>query len=69
MKISKEFIQAMNGVLNGEKWTRPDSNYGIHICADDDYLAMTSTVSEQEFCQLPEITIDDMTATDWEQVK
>lgn len=79
-QVSKEYIQAMNGILNGEKWcrncwsNRTSWKYGHmpFIRKDHDLIKYVETdgrgfdkkTSTIEFKLSPE----DIQATDWERV-
>jgi len=63
MEVSKEFIQAMNGVINGEKWTR-------NCCWIMDYIFLNGDKKMVKESNMSnggywEIEKHDMIATDW----
>lgn len=63
MTVSREFVNAMNGVLNGEKWKRESWQCFIRfdlscICYFDGGKPMSLYRYDKK----------DMTATDWERV-
>jgi len=76
MKLSKEFIEAMNGVLNGEKWTRKvyylDGElrryYKLDICNNiiGKYMHPSALIFIED--NNSKLTLGQMTATDWEKV-
>lgn len=53
-RVSKEFLQAMNGVLNGERWT----------CSNLENLYIDGT----NMMFLSILCGEDMQATDWERI-
>ncbi len=59
-KVSKQFIEAMNGILNGEEWKRKSGGFSLkfgreEIIRSEGYMTqMTSS--------------EDMQATDWVKI-
>ncbi|MHA1447959.1 MAG: hypothetical protein ACTSP4_00865 [Candidatus Hodarchaeales archaeon] len=73
MKVSDNFIMAMNGILNGEKWYRKkfmfDTAYPyIYLCVNLSSEKITRAISPDNE-ETYSITSEDMTATDWVKVK
>lgn len=66
-RLSPEFIAAMNGVLNGEKWKRISwlDGWYIELCGYDDDVYIFGGGGLSEYTEKKK----DMTATDWVQVK
>ena len=78
-QVSKEYIQAMNGILNGEKWFRDKwLTVGAkrliekpYIYNDDGevffhYIDLFNNKHSEEDNYL--LNLEDMQATDWERV-
>ena len=61
-KVSKEFVEAMNGVLNGEEWESNAGKLSFHPC-------VYSSMQEKPFRAIMDIiTEEKMTATDWRRI-
>ncbi len=75
MKISQEFISAMNGVLNGEKWRRKKWTEHEYVYQYMDlillrYLSFESDDSfNRKYKDTPDIHFANMVATDWIKVE
>lgn len=63
-EVSKSFVNAMNGVLKGEKWTRKSCDY---VLFKDNYgdICIYKTHTD---CSQYNLDDKDMQATDWKKV-
>lgn len=76
-QISKEFIDAMNGVLNGESWHRKSYGYKEYISLNQGKIALytmgkdnyNTGMFREEFIEYIGMTLEDMQATDWVKVE
>jgi len=61
-KVSKEFIQALNGILNGESWMRSKLKKTEIYCVNS-----VENISCGTWSNFP--TLDDLQAKDWIKVE
>jgi len=65
IRLSAEYIEAMNGVLSDEKWRRESWVSYASITSDGEYVLISAKNGDKIIQQ---IHVDNMTATDWVKV-